>query len=35
VIVWTPIDTLVYYWHPNARDARLYQNLRDAEMVIE
>lgn len=35
VIVWTPVDTLVYYWRPYARDVRLYQNLREADLVVE
>jgi hypothetical protein len=35
VIVWTPVDTLVYYWRPYARDARLYQNLREADLILE
>jgi len=35
VIVWTPVDTLAYYWRPYARDARLYQNLREADLVVE
>lgn len=35
VIVWTPVDTLVYYWRPYAREAHLYQALREAELVVE
>lgn len=35
VIVWTPVDTLVYYWRPYARDARLFENLREAELAVE
>jgi hypothetical protein len=35
VVVWTPVDTLFNYWRLYAHEARLFQNLREAELVVE
>jgi hypothetical protein len=35
VIFWEPIYNYIYAWRPNQLDIRIFENLRDAELVIE
>ncbi|NJN54326.1 MAG: hypothetical protein HC804_05930 [Anaerolineae bacterium] len=35
VIFWDPIYNYVYAWRPNRVDILVYENLRDAELVVE
>ena len=34
-IAWNPIDTLIFYWRPNRREAELFENIQKAELAIE
>jgi hypothetical protein len=34
VIIWTPVDTLIYYWRPAWREARKYQLIAHADLKI-
>jgi len=35
VVIWNPADLFFYAWRPYRRARRLYENLRDAELVIQ
>jgi hypothetical protein len=35
VIFWDPIYNYVYAWRPNRLDIKVYENLREAELVVE
>lgn len=34
VIIWTPVDTLIYYWRPAWREARKYRLIAKADIRI-
>jgi hypothetical protein len=34
VVVWWPVETLLFNWLPNWRDKHIYQKLMETEMVI-
>jgi hypothetical protein len=35
VVIWNPVDTMVYGWRPVLREARLYRRIADAPLAVK